>query len=74
MIKEFSHLIMRRVFIFLGGDNLVMYPTSCEYFRYIGHQELTEEDRRDARRIREGFERCFLPPGVKLKPRLETQD
>ena len=35
---------------------------------YVGHQELTEEDRRDARRIREGFERCFLPRGVTLRP------
>ena len=41
---------------------------------YTGHRELTEEDRRDARRIREGFERCFLPPGVKLTPRSEIKE
>ena len=51
-----------------------MYPTTMEYCRYTGHRELTEEDRRDARRIREGFERCFLPPGVKLTPRSEMRD
>ena len=51
-----------------------MYPTTCEYMVYVGRQELTEEDRRDARRIREGFERCFLPPGVKLTPRSEIKE
>ena len=51
-----------------------MYPTTMEYCRYIGHQELTEEDKLRARKIREGFERSFLPPGVKLTPRSEMQD
>ena len=53
-----------------------MYPTTMEYCRYLGRfeGERTEEDKRRAREAREGFERCFLPPGVKLKPRLETQD
>ena len=46
-----------------------MYPTTCEYMVYVGRQELTEEDKLRARKIREGFERTFLPPGVKLTPR-----
>ena len=50
-----------------------MYPTTCEYMVYVGHRELTEEDRREAQNIREGFERCFLPPGVKLIPRSERK-
>ena len=50
-----------------------MYPTSCEYFEYVGHQELTEADKLRARKIREGFERTFLPPGVKLTPRSEMK-
>lgn len=51
-----------------------MYPTSCEYFRYIGHREATEDEKRRGREAREGFERCFLPPGVKLKQRSEIKD
>ena len=51
-----------------------MYPTTCEYMMYTGHRELTEEDRRDARRIREGLERTFLPPGMKLTPRSEMKE
>lgn len=41
---------------------------------YTGHRELTEEDRREARKVREGFERCFLPPGVTLIPRSEMKE
>lgn len=51
-----------------------MYPTSCEYFRYIGHREATEDEKRRGREAREGFERCFLPPGVKLTPISELKD
>ena len=53
-----------------------MYPTTMEYCRYLGRfeGERTEEDKRRAREAREGFERCFLPPGVKLTPRSEMQD
>ena len=51
-----------------------MYPTTCEYMVYVGHQELTEEDRREARKMREEFERCFLPPGARMKPLSEMQD
>ena len=51
-----------------------MYPTTGEYFEYVGHQELTEEDRREARKTREDFERCFLPPGAKMTPLSEMKD
>jgi len=53
-----------------------MYPTTCEYMVYIGRfeGERTEDDKRRAREAREGFERCFLPPGVKLKQRSEIKD
>ncbi|MBO5197758.1 hypothetical protein J6A32_02985 [Methanocorpusculum sp.] len=51
-----------------------MYPTTCEYMVYVGRQELTEEDKRIARKNREEFERCFLPPGVKLTPRSEMKE
>ena len=33
--------------------------------RYIGHRDLTEEDREEAKRMRESFERSF---GIKLTP------
>ena len=42
--------------------------------RYVGHRDLTEEDKRIARKNREEFERTFLPPGVKLTPRSEMQE
>lgn len=45
-----------------------------EYCEYTGHRELTEEDRLDAQKMREEFERCFLPPGAKLRPRSQTRD
>ena len=53
-----------------------MYPTTCEYMRYTGHRdrERTEEDNRWTREAREGFERCFLPPGAKMTPLSEMQD
>lgn len=41
---------------------------------YVRHQELTKDDRRDARRIRDGFERMFLPLGAKLMPRSEMKE
>lgn len=41
---------------------------------YVGRQELTEEDKLRARKIREGFERTFLPPGVKLTPCSEMKE
>ena len=52
-----------------------MYPTTCEYFQYIGHREgeRTEEERRETRRRREEFERCFLPPGAKMTPLSEME-
>ncbi|MBO5431047.1 hypothetical protein J5991_03270 [Methanocorpusculum sp.] len=50
-----------------------MYPTSCEYFRHTGHRNPTEEDRRETRRRREEFERCFLPPGAKMTPLSEME-
>ena len=52
----------------------IIYPTTGEYFEYVGHQELTEEDRREARKMREDFERCFLPPGAKMTPLSEMKD
>ena len=53
-----------------------MYPTTCEYMVYIGRWEgeRTEEDERHSREAREGFERSFLPPGVKLRPRSGMED
>ena len=51
-----------------------MYPTSCEYFEYVGHREATEDEKRRGREAREGFERCFLPPGVKLVPHSEMKE
>ena len=41
---------------------------------YTGHRERTEDEKRRGREAREGFERCFLPPGVKLKQRSEIKD
>ena len=42
---------------------------------YTGHREVrTEEDKRRAREAREGFERCFLPPGAKLMPLSEMKE
>lgn len=51
-----------------------MYLTPPNFMRYVGHRELTEEDKRIARQNREEFERCFLPPGVKLTPRSEIKE
>lgn len=53
-----------------------MYPTTCEYMRYIGHRERerTEEDMQRIRKNREEFERCFLPPGSKLIPLSEMKE
>ena len=69
-----SHRSVRRVYICFGGYNLIMYLTPPNFMRYVGHRELTEEDKRIARQNREAFERCFLPPGVKLKPRSEMRE
>lgn len=53
-----------------------MYLTPPNFMRYVGRREgeRTEEDKRRLREAREGFERCFLPPGVKLKPRPDLTD
>ena len=51
-----------------------MYPTPANFMRYVGHREATEDEKRRGREAREGFERCFLPPGVKLTPRSEMLD
>jgi len=51
-----------------------MYLTPPNFMRYVGHRELTEEDKRIARKNREEFERTFLPPGVKLTPRSEIKE
>ena len=51
-----------------------MYPTTCDYMVYVRHQELTKDDRHDALRIREDFERTFLPLGAKLMPRSEMKE
>lgn len=46
-----------------------MIPVDKYTFRYIGHRDtFTEEEERKGRETREGFERCFLPPGEKLIP------
>lgn len=51
-----------------------MIPLDEHSFIYIGRREVrTEEDIRRAESAREGFERCFLPPGVKLKPRTVSE-
>ena len=51
-----------------------MYLTPPNFMRYTGHRERTEEDKIRARKNREEFERCFLPPGVKLTPISELKD
>ena len=51
-----------------------MIPLDEHSFEYLGRRELTEADRLEARRMREEFERCFLPPGAKMTPLSEIKD
>lgn len=46
-----------------------MIPMDPKGFVYLGRRDtFTEEEEQMGRETREGFERCFLPRGVTLRP------
>ena len=46
-----------------------MIPMDPKGLVYLGHRDtFTEEEEQMGRETREGFERCFLPRGVTLRP------